>query len=387
MLITFAESVYEIDYVMLRLLYTRKETPRNGILRRQGKFHERKGTAVARVRIKDIAEQAGVSAATVSRYLNNTPGAMTDETRARIAEVVERTGYRPLAAARSLRTDRSQLLGVVLADISNPYSSAMLEALSREAETAGYSLMTAIAGNDPAAEVSAVERLLAAGADALVVNTCGGNDEVLRDASLQAPVVLLDRDLDGGLAGGGKRLDIVTSNNAELVDGLVEELVGCGCQRILLFTQKGLSSSIRRERAASFTDDLARRGVAGEVVVLKDGTSSATQVASLIGEAGKKDPLGLISINGLVFLQLVEALQGALPSLGEQAAARLHLATFDEYAWNRMLMGGVTTAAQDIPGIAAAIIAQALARIDGDRGPAKRVEIPGSIIRRTSTER
>ena len=208
---------------------------------------------MARVRIKDIAEQAGVSPATVSRYLNNTPGAMTEETRARIAEVVERTGYRPLAAARSLRTDRSQLLGVVLADIANPYSSAMLEALSREAEAAGYSLMTAIAGNDPATEASALERLLDAGADALIINTCGGNDEALRDASLRVPVVLLDRDLDGGIAGGGKRLDLVTSNNSELVDGLVEELVGCGCKRILLFTQAGISSSIRRERAASFT--------------------------------------------------------------------------------------------------------------------------------------
>ena len=88
-----------------------------------------------------------------------------------------------------------------------------------------------------------------------------------------------------------------------------------------------------------------------------------------------------------MFLQLVEALQAALPLLDDDAKDRLHLATFDEYAWNRMLMGGVTTAAQDIPGIAAAIMAQALARIDGDRGAARRVEIPGSIIRRASTER
>lgn len=342
---------------------------------------------MARVRIKDIAEQAGVSPATVSRYLNNTPGAMTEETRARIAEVVERTGYRPLAAARSLRTDRSQLLGVVLADIANPYSSAMLEALSREAEAAGYSLMTAIAGNDPAAEASALERLLDAGADALIINTCGGNDEALRDASLRVPVVLLDRDLDGGIAGGGKRLDLVTSNNSELVDGLIEELVGCGCKRILLFTQAGVSSSIRRERAASFTDDLARRGVAGEVVALGDDEGASAQAAKLVDVIGKKGPVGLISINGLVFLQLVEALQAALPLLDDDAKDRLHLATFDEYAWNRMLMGGVTTAAQDIPGIAAAVMAQALARIDGDRGAARRVEIPGSIIRRASTER
>ena len=53
------------------------------------------GCAMAQMRIKDIAVEAGVSPATVSRYLNNRPGQMTEETRARIAEVIERTGYRP----------------------------------------------------------------------------------------------------------------------------------------------------------------------------------------------------------------------------------------------------------------------------------------------------
>lgn len=107
---------------------------------------------MARMRIKDIAEEAGVSPATVSRYLNNRPGQMTEETRARIAEVIERTGYRPRVAARNLRSGRSHALGVVLADIANPFSSAMLEELSVAAAARGYSLMTAISGNDPARE-------------------------------------------------------------------------------------------------------------------------------------------------------------------------------------------------------------------------------------------
>lgn len=366
---------------------------------------------MARVRIKDIAEQAGVSAATVSRYLNNTPGAMTEDTRARIAEVVERTGYRPLAAARSLRTDRSQLLGVVFADIANPYSSAMLEALSREAEGAGYSLMTAISGNGPASEAAAVERLLSAGADALVVNTCGGNDEALIEASRKAPVVLLDRDLDGGLARADRKLDIVTSNNAELVNGLVGELVGCGCKKIVLLTQSGIASSIRRERAASFSDDVAAVGVEGEVVALEDDVQkAAAQIGSLVGggagcdggnvgdkgrddgDKGRDDgerrgELGLMAVNGVVFLQLIEALQAANPRLVEDAERRVRLTTFDEYAWNRMLMGGVTTAAQDVGAIARAVFGQAMARIDGDRGPARRIEVPGRIIRRASTAR
>lgn len=77
------------------------------------------GCAMAQMRIKDIAAEAGVSPATVSRYLNNRPGQMTEETRAHIAAVIERTGYRPRAAARNLRSSRTNLIGVILADIAN----------------------------------------------------------------------------------------------------------------------------------------------------------------------------------------------------------------------------------------------------------------------------
>ena len=104
------------------------------------------GCAMAQMRIKDIAAEAGVSPATVSRYLNNRPGQMTEETRARIAAVIERTGYRPRAAARNLRSSRTNLIGVILADIANPFSSAMLEGLSASAAARGCSLMTAISG-------------------------------------------------------------------------------------------------------------------------------------------------------------------------------------------------------------------------------------------------
>ena len=123
------------------------------------------GCAMAQMRIKDIAAEAGVSPATVSRYLNNRPGQMTEETRARIAAVIERTGYRPRAAARNLRSSRTNLIGVILADIANPFSSAMLEGLSASAATRGCSLMTAISGNDPVKEAESLTRLIDAGVD------------------------------------------------------------------------------------------------------------------------------------------------------------------------------------------------------------------------------
>ena len=180
------------------------------------------GCAMAQMRIKDIAAEAGVSPATVSRYLNNRPGQMTEETRARIAAVIERTGYRPRAAARNLRSSRTNFIGVILADIANPFSSAMLEGLSARAAARGCSLMTAISGNDPTKEAESLTRLIDAGVDGLVVNTCGGNDEAIAAAAGRLPVVLLDRDVaDGGV-------DLVTSNNRELVAGLVDALAAAG---------------------------------------------------------------------------------------------------------------------------------------------------------------
>ena len=355
---------------------------------------------MARVRIKDIAQEAGVSPATVSRYLNNTPGAMTDETRARIAEVVERTGYRPLAAARSLRTDRSHLLGIVLADIVNPYSSAMIEALSVEAAKVGYTLMTAVSSNDAAAEASAIERLCAAGADALVVNTCGGNEHLLRTTNTRVPVVLLDRDCTGG------GLDLVTSNNSELMDALVDELCGCGCERLVLLTEQDRTSSVRREREGRFLDRAAERGVAGQVVELSaDSNKAAVQVKGAVASGGEKDAadaagrgaVGLIAVNGLVFFRLIEAFQdsqlreqwGKGASMGAAATglkgAPLFAATFDDYAWNRMFQGGVTTAAQDVEAIAAAVMERVVARIEDPALKPQRVQIPGRIVRRAST--
>lgn len=262
---------------------------------------------------------------------------MTEETRARIAAVIERTGYRPRAAARNLRSSRTNLIGVILADIANPFSSAMLEGLSASAAARGCSLMTAISVNDPAKEAESLTRLIDAGVDGLVVNTCGGNDGAIAAAAGRLPVVLLDRDVaDGGA-------DLVTSNNRELVAGLVDALAAAGSERLCLLTEASDDSPVRRERAEAFADELSRRDLAGEVVTLADdGATSVSRLDETIRDyAGKK--LGLIAVNGLVFLRLTEA----LAQLGPSLPAGLKIATFDDYPWNHVLFGGVTTAAQD----------------------------------------
>ena len=366
------------------------------------------------MRIKDIAAEADVSPATVSRYLNGHFDAMGADTRERIAEVIERTGYRPSVAARSLRTDRSYMLGVIMADIQNPYSGAMLEELDARAAKRGYSLMCATSGNDPEREIAAVERLVSAGVDGLIVNTCSEEGSGLVEANRRVPVVLLDRDVTGS------PLDLVTSNNAQLTASLVGELAERGCKRVCLFSERDATSSVRRGRARAFAAEAERLGLAGGVSRLGEDAGRNIEVvadalARKTGEAlgGAPDsgggapgdvsdngddtpggaapsPTGLIAVNGVVFLRLVEALD----ALGVRVPADARLATFDDYAWNHVLYGGVTTAVQDTATIAEAALERTLERVEqrGTEAPRAKaaaapghVEVPGRVIARTST--
>lgn len=340
---------------------------------------------MARIRIQDIAAEAGVSPATVSRVLNDRPGTMREQTRKRVLEVIERTGYRPSNAARSLRTDRTNTVGVILADIRNPFSGAMLEALSARGAERGLSLMTSISGNDPQHEAEAIERLVAAGVDGLIVNTCGADASALNAAAAHLPVVLLDRELPGS------DLPLVTSNNAELMAALVDELAGAGCRRCHLFDERSKTSAVRRIRARAFMAELARLGLDGTVIELDgDPARAAAQLNELADGRQAPCPLGLVTVNGLVFLRLVEAL-GATEL---RAPADVRLATFDDYAWNRVLFGGVTTAVQDTDAIAGKTLEWLLAGInepqvrgsDETSSSPRRAEVPGRVIRRASTQ-
>ena len=95
------------------------------------------------VTMQDIARAAGVSQSTVSRVLNDTPTSVpiAAETRERVQEVAKRLGYRPNPLARGLRGARTMLLGVIVREITDPFFSMAIEALSTEALARGYNVV------------------------------------------------------------------------------------------------------------------------------------------------------------------------------------------------------------------------------------------------------
>ncbi|MEJ2655441.1 MAG: LacI family DNA-binding transcriptional regulator, partial [Acidihalobacter sp.] len=100
-----------------------------------------------RVTLKDVARVAGVSTATVSHVLNGTK-TVAEGTRERVEAAVEALGYRPSQPARTLRTGRHRVLGLLLPDLTNPFFPSLAQAVAETARQLGYGLMLSESGAD-----------------------------------------------------------------------------------------------------------------------------------------------------------------------------------------------------------------------------------------------
>ncbi|MEE9618293.1 MAG: LacI family DNA-binding transcriptional regulator [Anaerolineae bacterium] len=123
-----------------------------------------------RVSIKDIAKAAGVSHSTVSRALSDSP-LIKAETKARIQQLAQEMGYSPDAIARSLVTQRTHTVGVVVTTITDPFVAEVVQGIEDTAQENDYSVILASSASEPERELAAVEMLRAKRVDSLIVTS------------------------------------------------------------------------------------------------------------------------------------------------------------------------------------------------------------------------
>ena len=157
---------------------------------------------MARVRIKDVAEKAGVSTATVSHVINQTRF-VTEETRRRVLDAIETLNYQPSAIARGLATNSTLTVGLIVSDITNPFFTAVARGVEDETLYQGYHAIFCNTDEDPAREDEYLRLLSARQIDGLIIAPTGVRSErLLRMAEANTPIVLLDRntpDIDAPL--------------------------------------------------------------------------------------------------------------------------------------------------------------------------------------------
>lgn len=228
--------------------------------------------APSRPTLGQVAEHAGVSAASVSRVLNDLPASpgMTARVRAAAAEL----GYAPDAMARSLKVGRTEQIALVVADIGNPVYVAMMHAVGAVVRTAGYRLLLSTGESDPDEEIEIVRGLSHGYADGLVLCPLRVTEPLLDELrAIRVPTVVIGR-VPADLA-----VDNVRADSVRGVGMAVRHLVDTGRSRIALINgpvdtvpgsarQRGFDRAIRRlgaarnpaliETAEDFTFDAGR---------------------------------------------------------------------------------------------------------------------------------
>ena len=205
------------------------------------------------VRLKDIAEDLGVSTVTVSKVLRGSPD-IGEKTRARVLKRMREMNYQPNMQARGLASGRSFAAGLVVPDLVHPFFGEFAKSLAGALRASGLALMVASSEESPQIERQEITTLLNRGVDVLLVASC--QPKWPADALAAAngrPLLLIDRMVPGLNA------NFVGSDDIRVGELAARHLIGIGRRRIAHIGGRGMSPSINRLKG--FRKELAARKI------------------------------------------------------------------------------------------------------------------------------
>jgi LacI family kdg operon repressor len=335
------------------------------------------GTFEARATIADVARAAGVSKATVSRFLNHRDTLLTPEIAARVEKAVAALGYLPSPMAQALKRGRSRLIGLVVADIANPFSVAVLRGAEKAAQQAGYLVMLFNLGNASEREREAIEALASYQVEGFILNTLGADPSAAREVARHGkPAVLVDR------RQAGMRADFVSLDNADAVRQAAMHLQQAGWRELLYVTEPVAGVSSRGERVAAFEAEMAAaaKGTGGRVAQVDDPAALDEQLRALKRRAGRR-PAAVVAGNALVTLRVAAAVE----RLGWRFGRDLGFVGFDETEWAPLIGPGLTTIEQPTDDLGRSAMSCLLERLQGRDFPPRQILMTGRLVARGSS--
>jgi LacI family transcriptional regulator len=327
--------------------------------------------------MREVAAVAGVSLSTVSRALNDDPK-VDPQLAERVHRAVAMLGYRRDVTATTLRrADRlSASIGLVFDDVANPFHATLHRGIEDVARARGVLAFAGSSDEDGDRERDLVQAFLSRRVDGLVIVPAGTDHSyLLRDREAGVGLVFVDRPpafIDA---------DVVLSDHAGGARAATEHLLDAGHRRIgYLGDRQRIASAA--ERLRGHREALADRGVPFDpaLVRLELEDSAMAHEAALALLDGENPPTAVFTAQNLITIGAVEALRAR--GLQHEVA----LVGFDDITLADAVDPGLTVVAQDPWDIGRAAAELLFARLDGDTGPTRRVQLPTTLIARGSGE-
>jgi LacI family transcriptional regulator len=322
-------------------------------------------------RIRDVAERAAVSVATVSRVLNGDPR-VDHELGDRVRSAAAELGYRPNRLARNLRRQQMEAIGVVVPDIENPHFAEMVRVVEVIALGLGHRVLVCNTDEDGARQAACLQMLADERVSGIVLSPSDpdGSIEHLRDLSI--PVVAIDRTLTHGAT------DAVVSDNVPAVRAATQRLIDTGHSHIA-FVGGRSEVETGSERQQGYLEAVEAAGLSP---VLADGgfrqDAAEAAVAGLLG--GDCQVTALMVANNLMALGAIRAIRAA----GLRIPDHMAVIAVDNPPWAELLDPPLTVIAQPIRAMAVRAVELLVQRLDGSEAPPVREVFPLELIVRSS---
>lgn len=250
---------------------------------------------VKNVTIKEVSIRANVSTATVSRVLNNNYP-VRKETKEKVMKAVHELNFSPNHIARNLRTHQSNLVAMVVADITNSYYAKIAKIVDQHLFMEGYNLLVCSTDESHEKENKFLDMLISKNVDAIAISSVSNNADVIQNAIDNGiKVVLLDRKHAGLMA------PYVGSDNAAESCVLTEHLIQMGHKQIA-FISGSLKTSTGLERLQGYKDALIKNKLSIDEALIFEGDYSRDSGFAAMKKiiARSKKVTGIVSSNNLM---------------------------------------------------------------------------------------
>lgn len=327
--------------------------------------------------LKMVANRANVSVMTVSRVLND-PQCVSDKTKERVLQAIAELNYRPNEAARIMKGKRSNILGVLVPDLDNPFHTRFLDMLEETVTPMGYRLLIASSVTGGGL-VENLKYMLSRSVDAIVISPCSNVAEASRyilDSCIGVPVVIADRVEPQGV------IHSVYTDGYAGVKQMVEHLIGLGHKRIA--TIKGTAGyQTTVDRFRGYRDAMEEHGLPIDPAYIFEGeyTVEAGIQAAKYFLSLKNRPTAIVTPSDVIAVGVIHAIQKTDCRIPED----LSVTGCDGIYLGDLITPTLTTCNFSIQGIAKKVAEIIIDELDNGKNRCVTAGFQGTLKLRNST--
>lgn len=324
--------------------------------------------------IKDVAALAGVSKATASRVLSGHP-ATSSEARARVTAAAQQLDFRPNAQARSLRSAKTNVVGLLVSDVRNPFFADLAHAVEQAALAAGYVILLGNANESEDQQNRFLDTLIDQRVDGVIVAPQSDSSGSIRSLLEHGiPTVFVDRTLQG------INVPSVTTDSRQGISQAVRHLAEQGHRRIG-YIAGPQSISTGRERHGAFVDAICESGLDtdSDLTVFGDFQAASGAAATEQLLLLDKPPTAILAADSPMAVGAV----GKIHELGLRIGHEIALVAFDNIDWFALLDPSLSVISHSVENMGRIAVDLLVAVIDG--GEPESVTLPSELIIRESS--